>query len=472
MKIFRTGFTIIITAISLISAPESLLARGNGWVSIGLSDQSVESLLTGPGNSPGIYAGTAQNGVFRSTDLGSTWSNVLGPGCPIAFLAADRQIPPNLFAMRTSACGSTPGGILRSTDGGDTWTGIISDDITALASDPVQESTLYAGTAQLTAGAMTGSVIKSTDGGSGWDWMISNAANFNVTGFSISPSTPFAVYATYTGQPLLDGGLIRSTDAGATWTAIPLPQTFNAFTSPVIAVDPSNSAGLLFAYYGSPSSSVGGLFRSTDGGTTWAQAGSGLAGVVVRAIAYDPRDSSRVFAGTNGGVFRSTDGGLTWQPASEGLATTDVKCLAFDITGTTLYAGTAAGIFVLTPSATFGCTTDAQTLCLNGARFQVQAQWTDFNGNSGFATVVPGATSNSSGVMWFFSPDNWELLIKVLDGCGVNYYHWVFAAAATNVQYTIQVTDTLTGQVNTYANPLGTVSPAITDSTAFGGACP
>lgn len=117
------------------------------------------------------------------------------------------------------------------------------------------------------------------------------------------------------------------------------------------------------------------------------------------------------------------------------------------------------------------CTPDANTLCLGNGRFQVQAQWNNLNVYLGVASVVPGAVSNNSGVMWFFSPDNWELLIKVLDGCGVNGHYWVLGAAATNVQYTIQVTDTQTGDVKTYTNPLGTVSPAITDTAAFPG-CP
>lgn len=118
-----------------------------------------------------------------------------------------------------------------------------------------------------------------------------------------------------------------------------------------------------------------------------------------------------------------------------------------------------------------GCTPDANTLCLNGGRFEVRVQWTDFQGNTGPGNVVSGASSPDSGLMWFFGPDNWELLIKVLNGCGVNGHYWVFGAASTNVAYTIQVTDTQTGQIATYTNPLGTASPAITDTGAFA-ACP
>jgi hypothetical protein len=133
-----------------------------------------------------------------------------------------------------------------------------------------------------------------------------------------------------------------------------------------------------------------------------------------------------------------------------------------------------AGDFEVLPlgyqPAAAGCVPDAGTLCLNGGHFQVRAQWTDFQGNSGPGHVVPYG-SDSSGMMWFFGPDNWEMLVKVLDGCGVNSHVWVFAALTTDIQYTIQAVDTLTGEIVTYTNPLGNPSPAITDTSAFT-ACP
>ena len=71
---------------------------------------------------------------------------------------------------------------------------------------------------------------------------------------------------------------------------------------------------------------------------------------------------------------------------------------------------------------------------------------------------------------WFFGASNWELLAKVLDGCGLNQHFWFIGAATTNVEYTITLTDTQTGEVQTYFNPLGNPSPAILDIEAFG--CP
>ncbi|MCP4657576.1 MAG: hypothetical protein GY856_19395 [bacterium] len=116
------------------------------------------------------------------------------------------------------------------------------------------------------------------------------------------------------------------------------------------------------------------------------------------------------------------------------------------------------------------CTSGATAMCLNQERFQVGITWRDFEGNTGSGRVVP-VGSDDSGLFWFFDSDNWELLVKVLDGCAVNDRYWVFAAATTNVAYTLTVTDSETGLVMRYSNPLGVSAPAITDATAFA-TCP
>jgi len=112
------------------------------------------------------------------------------------------------------------------------------------------------------------------------------------------------------------------------------------------------------------------------------------------------------------------------------------------------------------------CAQNARTLCLQQDRFQVRVTWRDFDGKIGTGHTVP-ITSEDSGLFWFFSPSNWELLVKVLDGCDLNQNFWVFAAATTNVEYTLKVTDTLTGEERDYENLLGVSAPAITDTAAF-----
>lgn len=107
-----------------------------------------------------------------------------------------------------------------------------------------------------------------------------------------------------------------------------------------------------------------------------------------------------------------------------------------------------------------------EALLLDGGRFKVEVAWKDFAGGQGVGRVVPGATVES-GLFWFFGRDNWELLVKVLDACSFNGRFWVLGAAATNVEYTVEVQETATGEVWSFTNPLGNRSPAFLDTDAF-----
>lgn len=115
------------------------------------------------------------------------------------------------------------------------------------------------------------------------------------------------------------------------------------------------------------------------------------------------------------------------------------------------------------------CAAGGDSLCLNDNRFRVRITWRDYNNRTGSGWAVPYA--DDSGMFWFFGEENIEFLVKVIDGCGLNSKYWVYAAATTDVEYTMTVTDTLRNITKTYTNPLGTASPAITDSSAFA-TCP
>jgi hypothetical protein len=99
-------------------------------------------------------------------------------------------------------------------------------------------------------------------------------------------------------------------------------------------------------------------------------------------------------------------------------------------------------------------------------RFRISATWRDFQGQTGVGRFVP-LGSEDSGVLWFFSPSNFEVMIKVLDACSFNNRYWVFYSAVTSVEFTITVYDTFTQTTKTYSNPLGVSAPAVTDTSAF-----
>jgi hypothetical protein len=120
-------------------------------------------------------------------------------------------------------------------------------------------------------------------------------------------------------------------------------------------------------------------------------------------------------------------------------------------------------IFDITPNA---CVTNEETLCLQNSRFEVTATFDTGSGPSPAQMVQVG----NSGYMYFFSADNIEALVKVIDGCSLNNEFWVFAAGLTNVKVVITVTDTETKATRTYTNPANTAFAPIQDTSAF--SCP
>ncbi len=132
---------------------------------------------------------------------------------------------------------------------------------------------------------------------------------------------------------------------------------------------------------------------------------------------------------------------------------------------------TASRKFLVEASDPAGaCVSDAETLCLQDSRYAVHVAWWTAAGESGAGSVVHEGT-NDSGLFTFFNRENWEVLIKVLDGCAMNGHVWVYGASTTDLGNSIRVTDTVTGVVKEYRNEPGHPAPAITDGTAFPEGC-
>jgi hypothetical protein len=117
----------------------------------------------------------------------------------------------------------------------------------------------------------------------------------------------------------------------------------------------------------------------------------------------------------------------------------------------------------------FGCISSDTLMCLRNGRYSVSVTWENQKGQAGVGHAVP--FSDDSGLFWFFSDSNMELLIKVLNGCGFNSHYWVFFAATTDQEFTVTVTDLKTAQQVQYTNPLKNRADAVTDTTAFA-TCP
>lgn len=111
-----------------------------------------------------------------------------------------------------------------------------------------------------------------------------------------------------------------------------------------------------------------------------------------------------------------------------------------------------------------GCVPSATELCLNQQRFRISVSWRDFEDQTGVGQAVQ--LTSDTGYFWFFDDDNVELILKVLDGRALNDHFWVFYGALSNVEYTISVGDTETGQCRTYRNP-ATKFASVGDTSAF-----
>ena len=115
-------------------------------------------------------------------------------------------------------------------------------------------------------------------------------------------------------------------------------------------------------------------------------------------------------------------------------------------------------------AASSACMASDTSHCLQGSRYEVRANW-HTGERSGAATVIP--RTSDTGMFWFFSQDNVELIVKVLDGCALNGHRWVLMGGLTDVGVEIIVTDSESGEAKVYGSPGGSPFATMFDTTAF-----
>ena len=136
----------------------------------------------------------------------------------------------------------------------------------------------------------------------------------------------------------------------------------------------------------------------------------------------------------------------------------------------------AARTFLVEAAAPRGtCVADERTRCLRDSRFAVTAARVAGGEAEGGGPPLPALVApegtNDSALFHFFDAENWEVLVKVLDGCETNGHYWMFAASATTLEFLVRVEDTVTGESREYRNEAGTAAGAVTDTKAFRTAC-
>jgi photosystem II stability/assembly factor-like uncharacterized protein len=359
---------------------------------------NILALAIDPSAPATIYAATSDDGILKSTDGGASWGG-LPYGIRGDVLAISPTTPSTLYVGMRGGCGALCvgglcGGVFKSRDGGQSWEAINSGlscsdtvsnnrDVSVMAIDPSSPATLYiAGTdggvfkstnegltwtavnaglngtrvvalaivplssSMLFAGTLDNGVFRSSNGGQSWESVNSGLSSTDVYCLAIDPSSPAILYA-----GTQSGGVFKSTSSGGSWTAS--TTGLSSLGILALAIDPSSPAtiyaGAVSQTFAPPSELArGGVFKSSDGGGSWAAINTGLANTAVQALAIDPSVPATLYAGTfsgsgfNGGIFKTTNGSQSWTAS---LTNTDVYALAIHPSApATIYASTSTGL--------------------------------------------------------------------------------------------------------------------------------
>jgi photosystem II stability/assembly factor-like uncharacterized protein len=302
MHAFRTTFFYCLSLIALpLPGIHTAWAEPNVWTSIGPDGGEANALAVDPQSPSTIYA-VASGGIFKSTDSGETWKPHGVPNSRgLIALAIDAMNRGTLYV-------GTISGVFKTTDGGASWTSPqTAFPVNVLAVDPRSAGTIFAGT------PLSSGIFKTTDGGATWI-----AASYTgeaprvILALALDAQDPSTVYAGALN------GLFKSTDSGATFVAAA------TFAVNALAMEFRDHTTVY------ANSSTRGVVKSSDGGTTWSAAGSGLPRNFANSLLSDPQHAGTLYAATQNGVFKTTNGGTGWSQANSGLTPTFVRTLAID----------------------------------------------------------------------------------------------------------------------------------------------
>ena len=290
---------------------------------------AVGCIATHPTNSNILYIGTGEGsfngdailgvGVLKSTNGGSTWSQTglswqLSQGQAVNRMVINPSDPNVLVAAARA-------GAYRTSDGGTTWTRTLGSsgtwDAKDIVMDPSNTNNLYVALGYPWGNSNNG-VYKSTDNGMSWTKLTNGLPTSTSMGrisLGISRSNSSTLYAGIAntianGSTLL--GIYRTTDGGDTWTLqSSSPNHYNGqgWYNNVIAVDPLNASTVYSG--GTP------LYKSTNDGVSWT-AITGSVHVDFHAIAFN---AGTLYVGCDGGIWKSTNGGSSWSDLNAGLVT-------------------------------------------------------------------------------------------------------------------------------------------------------
>jgi photosystem II stability/assembly factor-like uncharacterized protein len=305
----RVSYFFAFVAAAAASVPSSATAQlvdpsaAFHWRQIGPTRAGRARALSGVPSQPNVfYIGFDNGGVWRSTDYGSTWEPLFDKE-PTGSIGAIAVAPsdPNIIYVGSGA-------------------GIIRPDL-----------------------AVGDGVYKSTDGGKTWTHLGLRDSQM-IAMIDVDASDPNRLFVAALGHPYgpnAERGVFRSTDGGQTFQKVLYKDEYTSAND--VRIDPSNAQTVYATLWQQQQSFIegggfggagNGIFKSTDGGTTWKQLTDGLPAVIQANLAIAPSDSKTIYATVAGaapegggrggantttgvvGFYKSTDAGDHWQLAT------------------------------------------------------------------------------------------------------------------------------------------------------------
>ncbi|MGH9479601.1 MAG: WD40/YVTN/BNR-like repeat-containing protein, partial [Terriglobales bacterium] len=290
---------------------------------------SIGTIELDPNHPDTLWVGTGENnsqrtvsygdGIYRSDDGGRTWRNLgLHNSRHIGKIVIDPRDSNTVYVAAEGPLWTSGGdrGVFKTTDGGKTWTNVLSVNehtgASDLAMDPRNPDVIYAATYQrerhvytLIDGGPGSGIYKSTDAGKTWTRLRNGLPRQDLgrIGLAISPANPGIIYATVEAADR-SGGVYRSTDGGASWEKRNPIQSGAMYYAQIVA-DPAVADRV---YELDTTISV-----SNDGGRTFAALGEPNKHVDNHVLWIDPANDNHYLDGCDGGLYESWDRAASWE---------------------------------------------------------------------------------------------------------------------------------------------------------------
>jgi photosystem II stability/assembly factor-like uncharacterized protein len=360
----------------------------NGGTNWAVLTDGLPSIMSGaiaidPGNASVLYYGTGElnysldsyygDGVYKTTNGGSSWSKIVGVATVGSYVSQIVVHPTSSSLVYLS--GSA--GVLKSTDGGTTWASTSSGaNANCVIADPTDSQILYT----TLDGVLVsfGVVRKSTNGGASWSTLGGGLPTSDVgrVQLAMAPSDHNTLYASIANATSGTGliGLYRTTDGGASWilqASSPNYLSGQGFYNNAVCVKPTDANTVI----------AGGLdnYRSTTGGsgltklTAW---DTFTASIFTHADTHFLMYNGTVlYCGSDGGVFKSTNDGTSWSDMNATISTLQYVSADYDPTNSSLLYG--------------GCQDNDKQTSTDGGTTWIQRT----TGDGGYTVVDPVLTT-------------------------------------------------------------------------------